>query len=120
MSDDLIKRLRESRATWSNEGGKVHACPTDLEAEAAAALSEARAEIARLSGLLIAEREETLWNAYHTGHEGGGMWDHCCMSDGEWLVRECGFDPADRAYPADAIKAAIPNAARAALEAKHG
>jgi hypothetical protein len=48
MSDDLIKRLRESRATWSNEGGKVHACPTDLEAEAAAALAEARAEVERL------------------------------------------------------------------------
>ena len=46
--DDLIKRLRESRATWRNDGGKVQVCPSDLEAEAAAALSEAQATIARL------------------------------------------------------------------------
>lgn len=121
MNDDLIKRLERWGESESLQNHFIGSRSARKDcAEAAAALSEARAEIARLSGLLIAEREETLWNAYLTGHEGGGMWDHCCMSDGEWLVRECGFDPADRAYPADAIKAAIPNAARAALEAKHG
>jgi hypothetical protein len=59
--DDLIKRLRESRAVWSNEGGKAHSCPTDLEAEAAAALSEAQAEIARLRGALMRIEGKDSW-----------------------------------------------------------
>lgn len=78
------------------------------------------AEIARLRGLLIEERTETLWNAYHTGHEKDGMWDHCCMSDGEWLAAECGLPPSQRVYSAEAIKTAIPVAARrAALSRPH-
>jgi len=86
----------------------------------ATALAEAQAEIARLRGLLIEERTETLWYAYHTGHEKNGMWDHCCMSDGEWLAAECGLPPSQRIYSAEAIKAGIPVAARrAALSRPH-
>ncbi len=51
MSHDLINRLLASRVVWSNDGGKVHTRPSDLEAEAATALAEAEAEIARLRGV---------------------------------------------------------------------
>lgn len=118
---DLIERLER----WGkDEGLQNHfigsrSARRDCE-EAAAALAEAQAEIARLRGLLIEERTETLWNAYSTGHEKDGMWDHCCMSDGEWLVAECGLPPSQRVYSAEAIKAAIPiAAARAALSRPH-
>lgn len=106
-------------------GREIWAMPDIRALAPAAALAEvqrlrterdaALAQVKRLEALLVAEREEVLWNAYYTGYERNGTWDHCCMSDGEWLVRECGFNPADRFYPADAIKAAIPGAARAAL-----
>lgn len=46
--DDLIKRLREGRTTGSNLRWTV----TDIHREAAAALAEAQAEIARLRGAL--------------------------------------------------------------------
>lgn len=49
---DLIERLRASRSVWSNEGGTAHWCPSDIENEAAAALAEAQAEIARLRDAL--------------------------------------------------------------------
>jgi hypothetical protein len=54
MSDDLIKRLREGRTTGSNLRWSV----TDIHREAAAALSEAQATIARLEAAL---REARAW-----------------------------------------------------------
>jgi len=74
------------------------------------------AENARLRKALVEEREENLWNAYNEGHERDGEWTHMFMSDGEWLARECGFDPTKGYYPAEEIKAAIPKIARAALQ----
>ena len=79
---------------------------------------QAEAEIERLRAALVAEREDVLWNAYHTGHERDGVWHHGCISDGEWLTRECGFDAAIGKYPADTIKSAIPEAARRAALTK--
>ena len=69
-----------------------------------------------VSEALAEAREETLWNAYHTGHVKDGLWSHLFMSDGEWLAQECGFDPTEYEYPDDEIRAAIPKVARAALE----
>lgn len=73
------------------------------------------AEIERLREVLVAEREENLWNAYATGDVRGDEWTHLFMSDGEWLAKECGFDPRQGYYSAEAIRNAIPIAARAAL-----
>jgi hypothetical protein len=56
--DDLIKRLLASRSVWTNENGRAESKPSDLEAEAAAALSKAQATIARLE----AENE---WLRHH-------------------------------------------------------
>jgi len=81
----------------------------------AARIEELEAENARLREALIAEREDVLWNAYYTGSERDGRWHHAYMSDGEWLARECGFDPTSGDCPADAIKAAIPEAAKRAV-----
>lgn len=68
-------------------------------------------EIARLRAALIETYEETLWNAYHTGHERDGRWTHMFMSDGEWLAQQVGLDPRAGDYDAQYIKAAIPVAA---------
>ncbi len=73
------------------------------------------AEVERLREALVSEREENLWKAYDSGHVKDGQWTHMFMSDGEWLAVECGFNPRDGYYDDAAIKAAIPNAARAAL-----
>jgi|GEM_PF-3581763 len=69
----------------------------------------------RLREALVAEREENLWSAYATGDVIGDEWTHLFMSDGEWLAKECGFDPRQGYYSAEAIRNAIPIAARAAL-----
>lgn len=83
-----------------------------------AQLAEAQKREAGLIASLTEVKEELLWNAFHAGHEQSGFWDHCCMSDGEWLVRECGFDIAQRVYSAQSIRDRIPEAAkRAALSA---
>lgn len=74
-----------------------------------------QAEVRRLREALVAERENNLWSAYNTGHTKDGRWTHMFMSDGEWLARECGFDPKLPDYPDDDIRAAIPAAARHAL-----
>jgi hypothetical protein len=73
------------------------------------------AENERLREALVAEREENLWSAYATGDVIGDEWTHLFMSDGEWLAKECGFDPRQGYYSAEAIRNAIPIAARAAL-----
>lgn len=65
--------------------------------------------------MLIAEREDNLWNAYHTGHVREGRWTHMFMSDGEWLARCCGFDPKLADYDDQEIRAAIPKAAEAMI-----
>jgi hypothetical protein len=117
---DLIERLRAKRR--SRMQGRMPDDDVRYELvnpdgpEAAATLAAQAAEIERLMGLLAEEREENLWNAYNTGHEtGDGQWTHMFMSDGEWLVRECGLDPRIGHYDAATIKAAIPIAARTAL-----
>ncbi len=89
---------------------------TERANRAEATVATLTAQVGAMRGALIAEREENLWNAYHTGIERDGRWSHAFMSDGEWLARECGFDAKAGDYPAEAIKAAIPEAAkRAAL-----
>jgi hypothetical protein len=104
---ELIERLRKYRG-----GIEWHS----LMYESVTTLAAQAAEIERLRGLLVEGREENLWNAYNTGHEAGdGQWTHMFMSDGEWLVRECGLDPKIGRYDAATIKAAIPIAARTAL-----
>ena len=52
MSDDLVKRLLASRSVWTNETGRALSRPSDLEAEAAAALVAKDAENARLRGAM--------------------------------------------------------------------
>lgn len=73
------------------------------------------AEVERLRGALVAERESNLWNAYHAGIERDGRWIDAGMSDAEWLVRECGLT-LSKNYGAEEIKAAIPKAAQRVLE----
>lgn len=118
---DHLTRAAELRK-WSNKRDvDSYALATEL-ADALESLAAAEAENERLRKALCIEREDNLWNAYYTGHvRPGGEWDHCCMSDGEGLARECGFDPRKRVYPDDEIRAAIPvaaqrYAARAALK----
>jgi hypothetical protein len=89
----------------------------DALTAAEAQVAELRAENARLVEAFIQERTENLWNAYSTGHERDGQWSHSCMSDGEWLIREIGFDPKDGWYDAEEVKRRMPEAAaRAALK----
>lgn len=74
-------------------------------------------EIERLRKKLVEERADVLWGCYKSGIEAvDGKWDHMCMPDGEWLAGECGFDPRRRIYDAQAIKDAIPLAAKRVLE----
>ena len=113
MSDDLVKRLRST-------GSMSHAEVWETLEEAADRIEALEAENARLRESFVQEREENLWNAYATGIERNGEWDHCCMSDGEWLAAECGFDPAKRVYHANAIKEAIHKAAVRALDSTSG
>ena len=107
MTDDdkaLVERLRSGK--WL---GETTCGPAADRIEAQAA------EIERLRKALVSEREENLWNAYATGDVRGDEWTHLFMSDGEWLAKECGFDPKQGYYSAEAIRNAIPIAARAAL-----
>ena len=90
-----------------------HGCERDQLMDT---ITDLRAEVERLREALAEAREETLWNAYRTGHVKDGLWSHLFMSDGEWLAQECGFDPTEYEYPDDEIRAAIPKVARAALE----
>jgi len=112
MSDDLIKRLR------GMDGDSMSIKTLD---EAADFIEELGRDLAKAVVALIAEREANLWNAYNIGVEYGGRWSDACMSDAEWLVDQCGLDPEFKDHDANAIKAAIPTAARrvlAELEAK--
>jgi uncharacterized small protein (DUF1192 family) len=110
MTDDLVKRLRDS-CVYNEQ----HYAPDPLVAEAANRIEALTAENERLRAALVAEREENLWSAYATGDVRGDEWTHMFMSDGEWLAKECGFDPRQGYYSAEAIRNAIPIAARAAL-----
>jgi len=101
---DIVERLRKITSLEFVD----MSIPTDV--------AEAADEIERLREKLIKEREDNLWNAYNTGAERSGEWSHCFMSDGEWLVRELGFDPLKCHYSINEIKAGIPIAARAALK----
>jgi hypothetical protein len=87
----------------------------DARSLQAKATAELEAENARLREALVKEREQNLWNAYQAGYESDGRWTHVGMAEGEWLARECGFDPAMPDYDADEIKAAIPKVARKVL-----
>jgi len=78
--------------------------------------NEAADEIERLRNELIEEREENLWNAYHTGYVKDGRWSHMFMSDGEALAQQCGFNPREGDYPDADIRAAIPEAAKRAIQ----
>lgn len=80
-------------------------------------IASLRARVEWLEAALASEREDNLWNAYHSGHVKDGEWDHMCMSDGEWLAHECGFNVKDRRIADADIRAAIPEAARQALKA---
>lgn len=84
--------------------------------EAADEIASLRARVEAMETALVSEREDNLWNAYHSGHVKDGEWDHMCMSDGEWLAHECGFNVKDRRIADADIRAAIPEAARQALK----
>lgn len=84
--------------------------------EAADEIASLRARVEALETALVSEREENLWHAYHSGFVRNGEWDHMCMSDGEWLAMECGFNVNDRRIADADIRAAIPQAARQALK----
>ena len=88
------------------------------QATARAEAAEARNKV--LEEALASEREDNLWNAYHTGYIKDGRWSHMFMHDGEWLAAQCDLDPRDVDYDDASIRAAIPIAARAALGGDHG
>jgi hypothetical protein len=120
MTDEakaLVERLRGDwpeilvEKHWMMDSDAIDA----QRADAADRIEALSAENERLREALIAEREENLWNAYATGDTRGDEWTHLYMSDGEWLVRQCGFDPKQGYYKAEEIRNAIPIAARAAL-----
>jgi hypothetical protein len=105
---DIVERLRAEGCRNGGQGAYAW--------RARELCSEAADEINLLRGLLVAEREENLWNAYNTGHVKDGEWTHMFMSDGESLVSECGLDPRKGYYQDAEIRAAIPIAARAVLK----
>lgn len=105
----LVQAFARHRTAHSGEDRINEAGEDDNAIDEIAAL---RAENARLRDALVNEREENLWNAYSTGRVRDGKWDHLCMSDGEWLARECGFNVSDRRFDDGAVRDAIPKAAR--------
>lgn len=112
----LEERLREAAAderVYAQEQDFWH---EEILTEAADEIASLRARVEALETALVSEREDNLWNAYHTGFVRNGEWDHMCMSDGEWLARECGFNASDCRFPDAAIRDAIPKAARQALK----
>lgn len=117
-SAGLVERLNRN-AGWRNAQWQ---CITDpaLLTEAAHHIAAQDAEVARLREALGEAREEALWCAYHAGHVKDGRWTHMFMSDGEGLAADCGFDPRQADYDDAAIRAAIPVAARAALNPETG
>jgi hypothetical protein len=117
-SDAVLLSQAEARiAELEAEVARLHACLAERDKMNL----EFQAEVARLRGFLIAERLENLWHAYNTGLERDGMWTHAFISDGEWLAREVGLDPALGWYDIDDVKIRIPKAAaRAALSPKEG
>ncbi len=125
---NLFSQVKIADAQWDEKCDRIEAQAAEIErlrAEVKNAwcddalpcrqLMDAKQEIVRLREALVAEREENLWNAYATGDVRGDEWTHLFMSDGEWLAKECGFDPRQGYYSAEAIRNAIPIAARAAL-----
>lgn len=108
---DLIERLRDYAANGSRSWLGIETVFT----EAADEIASLRARVEALEGMLVAEREDNLWNAYNAGHVRDGKWDHLCMSDGEWLARECGFNVSDCRFDDEEIRNAIPKVARAIL-----
>lgn len=119
-SAELVERLREgTHEIGMHEDNSTELFDVqganDVMWEAADTITRLEAEVAQLRGALISEREENLWDAYNSGFEKDGQWTHMFMSTGEWLARECGFDPKLGHYDAAEIKAAIPKAAENAL-----
>lgn len=114
---DLIDRLRaEIRQRQYDSGDMLYlGAPDPLLTEAADEIAALRERVAELEEMLVAEREDNLWNAYNVGHVRDGKWNHLCMSDGEWLARECGFNVSDCRFDDEEIRNAIPKAARAIL-----
>lgn len=115
--DSLVERLGEDHFD-DRDGCRVRKGFDELcheRRKAAARITALESDNARLREALVSEREENLWNAYSTGNVRDGQWDHLCMSEGEWLAGQCGFDPKTRRYSAQAIRDAIPIAARQAL-----
>ncbi len=120
MSDDLIERLHNGVPCCDPDAGNGEGSfyiddANETMTEAADRIEALTAQNERLREALVAEREENLWSAYATGDVRGDEWTHMFMSDGEWLAKECGFDPRQGYYSAEAIRNAIPIAARAAL-----
>lgn len=107
--EDIEKAMNNK---WTGDGLAENERIEALQADKA----KLREEIDRLGEALVAEREENLWSAYNTGDVRGDEWTHLYMSDGEWLVRQCGLDPKQIYYKAEQIRNAIPIAARAALQ----
>ena len=131
MLEEEVRNLKKTIAALTAELDQLYeglnawprslALATLARAEAAEAERDAlTAENRRLREALIEERTETLWNAYNTGAEQDGRWRHMCMSDGEWLARECGLDASQADYPADVVKGEIPLAAERFVAALKG
>ena len=123
---DIVDRLLEPdwhdpacpflKHCYCDDGAPHDAVRHPLAREAADEIASLRARVEWLEAALASEREDNLWNAYHSGHVKDGEWDHMCMSDGEWLAHECGFNVKDRRIADADIRAAIPEAARQALK----
>ena len=104
----------DSAMTWLLAGrvsklAQAFQAVIDAERERCAGVA---AERDALMQALIAAHEDNLWNEYHTGNVRDGRWTHMFMSDGECLALDCGFDPKNADYSDDAIRAAIPAAAK--------
>lgn len=118
----LCASLEAQMATLTAKGREYHEAVTTLDSEREAnailtdEIASLRARVEALETALVSEREENLWHAYHSGFVRNGEWDHMCMSDGEWLAMECGFNVNDRRIADADIRAAIPQAARQALK----
>jgi hypothetical protein len=111
---DLIERLHDHARNVGGDDSFERLYGSEAN-EAADEIAALRARVAVLEEMLVAEREDNLWNAYNVGHVRDGKWNHLCMSDGEWLARECGFNVSDCRFDDEEIRNAIPKVARAII-----
>jgi hypothetical protein len=112
--DAPLSQGGERTAEWLEyQNGALTICNEELRKQIAS-LSAMRD---KLKKALLESVEENLWDAYSRGIERDGKWTTAGMSDAEWLARMVGLDPhARHAHDAEAVKAAIPEAAKVMVE----